>query len=76
TLVLPVEMESGCYIEFNSPADCKHYGKDGRFIGDITPEGDVPTLEAGTNEVSFHCDTAGEANPRARVTVISYGAPL
>jgi hypothetical protein len=76
TLVFPIEMESGSYIEFNSPADCKHYGKDGGFIGDVIPQGDVPTLEAGANELSFRCDTSGEANPRARVTVISHGEPL
>jgi len=76
TLVFPVEMESGSYIEFNSPTDCKHYSKEGGLIGDVTPQGDVPQLTAGTNEASFRCEPTGDVRPRARVTVISQGDPL
>lgn len=76
TLVFPVEMESGSYIEFNSPTDCKHYSKEGGLIGDVTPQGDVPQLTAGTNEASFKCEPTGDVRPRARVMVISQGEPL
>jgi len=73
TLVFPVEMETGSYIEFDPPADCKHYDKNGKFIGDVKPQGDVPTLAAGENQVEFHCDASAGVNSRARVTVSALG---
>jgi hypothetical protein len=76
TLVLPVEMESGGYIEFNSPADCKHYNKDGGIIAEVKPQGDVPKLAPGANEISFKCEPTGDARPRARITVICQDDPL
>jgi len=76
TLVLPVEMESGSYLEFNSPADCKLYNKDGGIIGEVKPQANVPELVSGTNEISFQCESTGEIRPRARVTVICQGDPL
>jgi len=76
TLVFPVEMESGSYIEFNSPTDCKHCSKEGAVIAEVKPQGDVPQLAPGVNEISFRCDSPSEVNPRARVTVISQGDPL
>jgi hypothetical protein len=76
TLVLPVEMESGSYIEFNSPVDCKHFSKEGAVVAEVKPQGDVPELAPGVNEIAFRCDPTGEVNPRARVTVISQGDPL
>ena len=76
TLVFPVEMDGGSYIEFNSPTDCKHYGKDGGVIGEVKPQGDVPELAPGANEISFKCEPAGELRPRARVTVVCQDDPL
>jgi hypothetical protein len=76
TMVFPVEMETGSYLEFNSPADCKLYNKDGGQIGDVKLQGDVPPLDAGANQISFKCEPTGEVHPRARVTVICQGDPL
>jgi hypothetical protein len=73
TLVFPVEMETGSYIEFNSLADCKLYKKDGSFIGDVKPQGEVPVLAAGGNQLEFRCDGAPGVNPRTRVTTMAQG---
>lgn len=75
TITFPVELESGSYIEFNSMTDCKLYNKAGALIGEITPLGDVPTIAAGSNTISFKASSDG-ATPRAIVTVITQGEPL
>ena len=74
TLVLPVEIPSGCYVEFRSLADCKLYGRNGELISNVTPKGDVPVIEPGVNEVRFDCACTPEVKPRAYVSAISHGA--
>ncbi|MHB9031482.1 MAG: hypothetical protein ACYC6L_00395, partial [Anaerolineae bacterium] len=72
TLRLPVEIESGCYLEYFGADDCKLYGQKGELLADIRPEGDEPVLEPGTNELLVTSASAA----RARVTVITRGAAL
>ena len=67
----PTQMESGCYLEFRSMADCKLYGPKGELLGDVKPQGEVPTLNAGENSVEFNCGIDGDVNARATVTLIS-----
>jgi hypothetical protein len=76
TLVFPVEMTSGSYIEYNSPTDCKLYGPNGEFLREVQPRGAAPSLRAGTNAVKFSCGSASRLTPRANVTVIAHGEAL
>jgi hypothetical protein len=88
-LVFPVALESGSYIEFASPTDCKLYDERGAVVQDVKPQGDAPTLAAGDSQVKFACDgapvpaappgkgqPAGPYRPRARVTLITAGEPF
>jgi hypothetical protein len=75
-LVFPVEIESGCYLEFQSPEDCQLYGRKGELLRAVKPQGAAPVLAAGANQLQFDCRSAGKPNPRARVTVISRGELL
>ena len=76
TLVLPVALESGSYLEFNSATDCKAFGPDGSFLQDVKTDGAVPILAAGDNQLGFDCDAAPGVNPRVRITTTAVGAPL
>jgi hypothetical protein len=76
TLKLPVEIESGSYLEFVSSADCKLYGPRGELIDSVIPQGQVPILEPGDNEIEFHCQTPPGIRARALITVITQGEPL
>jgi hypothetical protein len=76
TLLLPVEMTSGSYLEFRSMEDCKLYGPAGELLRDVAPRGEVPDLEPGGNDVRFACDPSGSVRPRARVTLITHGGIL
>ena len=75
-IVFPVKMESGMYLEFKSPADCKLYGSKGEFLKDVPVKGNIPVLNQGNNEISFTCKAPSGINPRVQVTVIGEGKPL
>lgn len=69
TIVFPVEIESGSYLEFNSISDCKLYGQKGELIKEIIPQGNVPNLDKGINKVKFICDNPSNISVRANVTI-------
>ncbi|MGD1101048.1 MAG: hypothetical protein ABSA59_03190 [Terriglobia bacterium] len=76
TLKIPVAMESGCYVEFNSPQDCKLYNPDGVFLRECAVEGNIPRLAEGENQLVFACDGPRGYNARALVTTMAIGSPL
>ena len=85
TITFPVEIESGCYLEFHSVSDCKLYGPQGELISEVEPQGDTPIIKAGENQVKFTClpvrcaqtgDIPNDISARAYVTVISQSESL
>jgi hypothetical protein len=76
TVVFPVKMESGMFLEFMSPDDCVLYGSKGEFIQKVAIKGNVPFLKTGKNDVSFTCEGPEGINPRVQVTVIGEGNPI
>jgi hypothetical protein len=75
TIVFPAEIDSGSYLEFLGPGDCKLYGPQGQLVREVKPEGPIPMLDPGENRVEFRATTAG-SSPRAHVTVITQGEPV
>ncbi|MCP4641976.1 MAG: hypothetical protein GY851_16155 [bacterium] len=71
--MFPCEILSGHYLEFRGTDNCKLYGRNGEFVRDVAPQGDVPVLTPGENHAEFGCEPSDGPNPRARVTVISRG---
>jgi len=67
TIIFPVEIDSGCYLEFYSINDCKLYGQKGELIKNIIPQGNIPELKKGRNQIKFNSD----AQCRAYVTLIN-----
>jgi hypothetical protein len=76
TLTLPTAIPPGCFLEFLSGDDCKLYGKEGELLQVVTPEGSVPQVVAGENEVRLTCAAATDQAARARVTLFSQGERL
>jgi len=76
TVVFPVEIESGSYLEFNSPDDCKLFGRDGKLLADVKPQGPVPILAPGDNLLKFAATSPPGISARANVTVIGQGKVL
>jgi len=69
SLMFPVELESGSYVEFESLEECKAYDAKGNLLGDIAPVGEVPVLYSGENEYRFESAVKEGTAPRAKVTV-------
>jgi hypothetical protein len=76
TIAFSVEMQSGSYLEFKSENDCILYGSKGEIVSRVTPDGDIPVLSAGENDIRFSCDSADGPAPRLKLTIISHGEPL
>lgn len=73
TVTFPVDIESGCYLEFNFRDDCLMYGRDGNIICSVVPEGAIPALKQGENDILFACELRHPVRPRAWVTVKCLG---
>ena len=76
TLVFPVDLESGMYIELESADDCRVYDERGNLLKWLEPLGDVPRLASGDNKLTFACRGTDGFRSRAEVTVIACGPPL
>lgn len=76
TVVFPVEIETGSYMELRPAGEARLYGPTGGLVGTVKQEGDIPALRPGANRVRFHAEGPEGASVRARVTVISMGQPL
>ncbi len=76
TVTFPVTMETGSYLELRSPTDCKLYARDGKLLSEVKPQGDVPVLEPGENEVTVAGEPSGAHGVRANVTIIAQGEPI
>lgn len=71
TITFPIELESGHYLEMHSLTDCKVYGLKGELITTVTPQGELPVLAQGDNQIALNCRTPDGTTPRAWVTVIT-----
>ena len=75
-LVFPIDLESGMYIEFESADDCRVYDERGNLLKLLKPQGEVPTLVSGQNNLTFACRGTEGFRSRAEITVIATGPPL
>ena len=75
-IVFPVTLEPGMFLELNSTSGCELYGPKGELIKEVKPDGDIPVLATGENQISFSGKGVCGINSRVRVTVISEGKPL
>jgi hypothetical protein len=72
TVVFPVDIESGCYLEYRGAEDCKLFSPKRELIAAVSPEGSAPILKAGENTLAFDC-AASEQRARANITVFAHG---
>ena len=75
-IVLPAEMQSGSYLEFNAGNDCILYTSKGEMITKVRSDGAVPLFSAGENKIRFSSDIVDGPAPRVKLTVILHGKPL
>jgi len=75
-LLLPTALQSGDYVEFASPDDCRVYDERGTLLARLALEGQPPLVNAGENRVAFSCEPPAGFSARAEVTLIASGPPL
>jgi hypothetical protein len=75
-IAFPVTLESGQFIEYEGPADCRLHDERGAILQRLTPQGAEPRLAAGENPIRFTCDAPAGYNPRAQITLITQGPPF
>lgn len=76
TIVFPVKMESGMYLELNSDNECKLYSPKGKFLQEVLLIEKVPEIKPGNNSVIFSCEGTKGVSSRVQVILISEGNPL
>jgi hypothetical protein len=76
TIDLPVEIQSGSYLELDEENEFKLYGSKGQLLKRIKPEGSIPVLSTGENEIRFSCDQVDGPVQRVKLTLISHDEPL
>ncbi|MGI6571992.1 MAG: hypothetical protein ACOX19_00870 [Fermentimonas sp.] len=76
TIVFPVKLESGMYLELRADRNCKLYSQKGEVLQEITLDSKIPLLKHGNNSFSFSCDGPEGVSSRVKVTIISEGNPL
>jgi hypothetical protein len=75
-LVFPVELDSGMYIEFESPDDCRVYDERGNTVRRLHPKGAAPVVPTGQSQFAFSCESTDGFRSRAEITVITCGTPF
>ena len=68
TTAVPVDLQSGQYIEFKSATDCRLYDQNGVLLGYVAASGDLGQLANGDNSVVFSSSTSYY---RANITIAS-----
>ena len=76
TMVFPVELTSGNWLEYNGSEGCTLFGPKGEVLSKIVPSGGLLTLRPGRNEVQFSCKFGQGPSPRIKVTVFAKGEEL
>lgn len=76
TIIFPVELESGGYIEYQGTSACTAYDANGEPIRKVRVRGEAPRLQSGSNSCSFSCEQESMGSGRVRVTLIGRGDPI
>jgi hypothetical protein len=76
TVVFPVEMTSGSYLELDAGGHCVLYGPKGEQLADVAVQGPMPVLAPGENPIRFISEVTGGPPARVRLTIVSQGPPL
>jgi len=76
TLVLPVDMASGSYLELGEHGECVLYGSKGETLTQVKLPAPPQELRAGLNQVQFSSEPGDGPPPRVKLVIFSHGHPL
>ena len=76
SITFPVRLEPGWYLEFQGKGTVRVFDPNGHTMSEVQPEGMIPILEPGDNQVTFFCDPDPDYGQAAKATLITLGKPL
>ena len=75
TVTYGCQLETEQYLEFDGDGEATLFDREGVVVRRVAPQGTVPVLQPGANEIVFGAASGPEHSQRADVTVIRYGTP-
>ncbi len=76
TITFPGTLSGDSYLEFTDSGKCRFYDPNGFLLGETVPEGDVPLVRSGSNEILFSCDSDEPEGQAVWITVVTEGERL
>ena len=76
TIIFPVTLKKEDYLEFNGSGKYHTFNAEGHTIVEKNITGSIPTVNAGSNTVSFNCDFFDPDGQAAMVEIITLGEPF
>jgi hypothetical protein len=76
SIIFPVSLKPGWYLEYAGDGPVRVFDANGFVKAEAKPEGAVPTIGKGNNDVTFFCDPGKDRGQTAKVTFITRGKPL
>ena len=76
SITFPTTLEPDWYLEYQGAGPAQVFDPNGFTQAEIEPEGPVPTLRRGDNQVTFSCDQGPDLGETVQATLITRGEPL
>ena len=76
SITFPVSLQPGWYLEYEGDGSVRVFDPDGFTKSEVKPQGDVPIIRKGGNDVTFFCDRGQDQGQTAKVMFITRGKPL
>ena len=76
SITFPVTLEPDWYLEYEGDGPVRVFDPNGFTQAEVEPQGVVPTIRKGDNDVIFFCDQGQNQGQTAKVMLITRGKPL
>ncbi len=76
SITFPVRLEPDWYLEYEGGGSVRVFDPNGFTQAEVQPQGVVPTVRKGNNELTFICDRDQGQGETAKITLFTRGKPL
>ena len=76
SITFPVRLEPDWYLEYEGGGPVRVFDPNGFTQAEVQPQGVVPTVRKGNNELTFICDRDRGQGETAKITLFTRGKPL
>jgi len=76
SITFPVTIEPGWYLEYAGAGPVRVFDANGFTQREVMPEESAPSLQSGSNSITFFCDRGPDFGETVEITPITRGKPL